>query len=68
LTGAIVVEQLNHCQWHVVSPRPGHLGGAVSWVDAVADALVSGWAYELPVESLDLDGNRLILAHAERVI
>jgi hypothetical protein len=57
----ILVEQLNRGQWHAVSPMPGRSGGVGTWVQAVSDALWLGWAYNLPVESVDMNGDRMWL-------
>jgi hypothetical protein len=62
----VIVEQLNRSQWHSCAPT-GVGFGVGTWVHVVAHALVLGCLYGWSVESHDLDGNRLLLAHAESV-
>jgi hypothetical protein len=63
---AVIVEQLNASQWHAVPPH-GSAFGVSSWVGAVSYGLLVGALYGWPVESLDLEHNRLTLADAEPV-
>jgi hypothetical protein len=60
----IVVEQLNHAQWHVLFPHD-RASGATNYVDALAYALVVSAAEGWGVETLDYDWNRLTLVHEE---
>ncbi|SFR97575.1 hypothetical protein [Sphingomonas jatrophae] len=64
---AVIVEQLNASQWHSCCPD-GSGSGVGNWVQAVTDGLLAGSLYGWRVESLDLDHNRLLLAHAEPVM
>lgn len=60
--GPIRVEQLNHSQWHILhGPCPS---GVSDYVSAVADALGWGAIYRRPVETLSLDGTRLLISRA----
>lgn len=57
----LVVQQLNHAQWHVIDPV-GLCGSSVSgWVDAVSTALWAACLTGRGVETIDLDYDRLTL-------
>jgi hypothetical protein len=58
----ILVEQLSHSQWHIV--HGPFTSGVSDYVSSVADAL--GWAaiYRRPVETVALNGTRLLMSRA----
>ena len=61
----VVVEQLNHAQWHAFDPDTGWRTGVVSWAAAVADALWAAVLTSQGVESIDLGCNRMVLLQPE---
>ncbi len=61
--GCVVVEQLNHSQWHVLYPH-GRAGGVTGWCEAMACALAFAHLTNGSVESVDFAGDRLVMAEA----
>jgi hypothetical protein len=56
----IVVEQLNHTQWHAIAPGRG-AGGVGNYVVALSDGLTWGVLDGRRVETVALDGTRLLM-------
>jgi hypothetical protein len=61
---AIVVEQLNHAQWHAVLPCGGSTGVGC-YVDALSVALDWSVLHRRPVETCAIDGTRHLVAARE---
>jgi hypothetical protein len=61
LSAPILVIQLNHAQWHVLIPGR-FASGVGNYVAAVADGLEWGRLDGRRVESVGMDGTRLLLA------
>ncbi|NNG59776.1 hypothetical protein [Sphingomonas paucimobilis] len=60
-TRMLTVQQLNHAQWHVVD-SVGHWGsGVTNWPEAVSTALWTALLTDRGVESVSLEGDRLLL-------
>ncbi len=62
-TGMLIVQQLNHAQWHVVDSAGDWHSGVTNWVDATSNALLTTLVIDRGVESVSLDGDRLLLLH-----
>lgn len=61
----LFVQQLNQTQWHVID-SVGHWGsGVANWTDAVSNALWTARLTDRGVESVNLDGDRLLLLRPE---
>jgi len=62
----VVVEQLNHAQWYASCPvGTWRASGVQNYAGAVADALWMAVGSGLGVQTIGLDGSRLILQHPE---
>jgi len=57
----VVIEQLNPAQWHAQFPD-GSAGGVNDWLTVLIDALAFADLEGCPVASVDLDGERLLIA------
>lgn len=61
--GMLIVEQLNHAQWHVVDVEGRWTFSVTGWAGAVSTALWAALLTDLGVASVGLDGDRLLLLH-----
>jgi hypothetical protein len=62
-TGMLTVTQLNQTQWHVVDSVGRWGSGVENWTGAVSTALWTALLTDRGVESVGLDGGRLLLLH-----
>lgn len=60
----VIVEQLSHAQWHAVDAGTNWCSGVTNWVAAVDAALWAAMLTSSGVESIGLDGDRLLLLHS----
>lgn len=61
--GMLTVTQLNQSQWHVVDSVGRWGSGVDNWTGAVSTALWAALLTDRGVESVGLDGTRLLLLH-----
>lgn len=61
----IRVQQLNHAQWHAIDGDGRWCSGVVNWPGAVSAALCEALLTNRGVESVDLNGGRLVLVRPE---
>lgn len=61
--GMLTVAQLNHAQWHVIDSMGRWGSGVDNWTGAVSTALWMALLTDRGVESVSLNGDRLLLLH-----